>query len=143
MNITQEDLSEFIETVKSGKIGDLQTVMKTLRNAYDLYRDTSIDWAIQLLCDRLQKKPRELNEDDLKERITGWAKNSVKLNNIILKDAEKEFDQGSRIGYGIDGSEQIRKDDFQAVRGTYDENGFVKELLEENENIKHIMEVYC
>lgn len=142
MIITQEDLSEFTERVKSGEIGTLQDVMKTLRSTHEVYQDKSLEWAIQLLCDRLQKKPRDLNEEDLKESITGWAKNSVKLNNMILKDAEKEFDRGSRIGYGIDGSEQIRQDDFQAVRGTYDENGFVKELLEENENIKHIMEVY-
>ena len=55
---------------------------------------------------------------------------------MILKDAEKEFDQNSRIGFGLDGNEAVQQDDFSAVRGSYEENKFVIDLRAENENIE-------
>jgi hypothetical protein len=55
---------------------------------------------------------------------------------MILKDAEKEFDSGSKLGFGIDGDEHTRDMDFQAVRGTYDENKFVLSLKKETIGIE-------
>ena len=39
--------------------------------------------------------------------ISDWRSNAVKLNSMILKDAEKEFDPGSKLGFGIDGDAEI------------------------------------
>ena len=63
--------------------------------------------------------------------ISDWKVNAVKLNNMILKDAEKEFDISSRLGFGIDGNENTRDLDFRAVRGEYEENKFVLGLQKE------------
>jgi len=57
-----------------------------------------------------------------------------------LKDAEKEFDQISKIGFGIDGDEEICNKDFENVRGKYDENKFVLELKKESEEIASVAE---
>jgi len=55
---------------------------------------------------------------------------------MILKDAEKEFDISSRLGFGLDGDENTRDLDFQAVRGTYEENKFVLGLQKEIREIE-------
>ena len=55
---------------------------------------------------------------------------------MILKDAEKEFDSGSRLGFGIDGDEKTRDMDFHAVRGSYEENKFVSGLIKENIDVE-------
>ena len=55
---------------------------------------------------------------------------------MILKDAEKEFDSGSRLGFGIDGDEKTRDMDFHSVRGSYEENKFVSGLKKENKDIE-------
>jgi len=52
-----------------------------------------------------------------------------------LKDAEKEFDMGSQIGYGLDGDTETRRLDFEAVRGTFESNSFVCDLKLESENV--------
>jgi len=44
---------------------------------------------------------------------------------MILMDASKEFDESSRIGFGIDGDEAVRNSDFEAVRGLAEENKFI------------------
>jgi len=63
--------------------------------------------------------------------IREWQEQSLRLNNMIRKDAEKEFDQNSMIGYGSLSGDQCRKLDFEAVRGSYDRNKFVIGLQEE------------
>jgi hypothetical protein len=50
---------------------------------------------------------------------------------MILMDAEKEFDAGSKIGFGLDGDDNVRDADFESVRGTYDTNSFVTGLRQE------------
>jgi len=51
---------------------------------------------------------------------------------MVLKDAEKEFDQHSRIGFGLDGDEQEKLEDFENIRGTYDGNSFVTDIRNES-----------
>ncbi len=40
----------------------------------------------------------------------------------------KEFDGRSKIGFGINGKQGERNKDFEAVRGTYRGNKFVKQI---------------
>ena len=54
---------------------------------------------------------------------------------MILKDAGKEFDQKSQIGFGMDGDDDVAINDFTAVRGSFDDNKFVKETLADSEKI--------
>jgi hypothetical protein len=68
--------------------------------------------------------------------ISDWKESSVTFNELVLEDAYKEFSEKSRIGYGIDGDETIRDQDFEAVLGKYEENKFVNELKKESETIK-------
>ncbi len=39
----------------------------------------------------------------------------------------------SKIGFGLDGDEQVRDQDFEAVRGVLDENKFIKGINKEIE----------
>jgi len=63
--------------------------------------------------EKLTKRHKELN----KEHILA-----------ILGDAEKEYFQRSMNGYALDGTENDKNNDFQQVRGLFEDNNFVKEL---------------
>ena len=70
--------------------------------------------------------------------IDKWFISKTKLLKMILKDAEKEFDSNSRISYGIDGDEEVKDSDFKNVRGSYEENAFVKEVNKEISDCEEI-----
>jgi NDP-sugar pyrophosphorylase family protein len=72
-----------------------------------------------------------INAQQIKQIIEDWRSASTKLNNMILKDAEKEFDATSRIGYGISSEPSVRDADFENVHGRFEDNGFVKALKTE------------
>ena len=69
------------------------------------------------------------------ELIAKWETDSIKLNKMILNDATKEFDDGSKIGFGIDGDQEVADKDFTAVRGTLQDNKFTAGLENEMEQI--------
>ncbi|MDD4109663.1 MAG: DUF4954 family protein, partial [Prolixibacteraceae bacterium] len=79
-----------------------------------------------------------ISREELLIIISDWKTNSVKFNNIILKDAEKEFDRLSRISFGHDGNEDDQRADFEAIRGTYELNSFVKEIKKDSERIEQV-----
>ena len=54
---------------------------------------------------------------------------------MILNDAGKEFDVMSRLGFGADGTTEDRDADFEAVRGTFDTNKFVKQMKQAVEDL--------
>ena len=82
----------------------------------------------ELIYKQEGEKPENLSVDSIVKIISDWRSSAVKLNSMILKDAEKEFDPGSKLGFGIDGDAEIRDRDFHAVRGEYENNKFVKGL---------------
>ncbi|HCL31951.1 MAG TPA: DUF4954 domain-containing protein [Candidatus Latescibacteria bacterium] len=46
----------------------------------------------------------------------------------LLADAEKEYDLVARFGYGVDGDADTQIRDFEAVRGTFEGNSFVRQM---------------
>ena len=49
---------------------------------------------------------------------------------MIYDDSKKEFSLSSHISFGLDGDADSKKIDFEQVRGLFEENPFVKTVLE-------------
>ena len=49
---------------------------------------------------------------------------------MLLKDAHKEFTLSSMTGFGIDGDDEIKRLDFEQVRGEFDNNPVVLAIHE-------------
>ncbi|UCE47155.1 MAG: DUF4954 family protein, partial [Phycisphaerales bacterium] len=65
---------------------------------------------------------------DIITMITDWKKAVLELDEMLYADARKEFAPTAQIGYGLDGDRQTRQADFERVRGTFEENDFVREI---------------
>jgi hypothetical protein len=129
-------IDELIDSVKTCKIRSVNELNENLISIYSNYDKYAWIWCSSLITQQTGHKPENLPVNGLIQIITDWKTNTIKFNNMILKDAEKEFDSGSKIGYGIDGDADTRDDDFQAVRGEYDKNKFVTSLQKESKEIE-------
>ncbi len=58
------------------------------------------------------------------------------LDKMRLADARKEYAAASRISFGIDGDEQVRNADFQAIRGAPEDNDFIIDMQQRLANKK-------
>lgn len=129
-------IEELINSVKSDNIRSITELNKKLKGIYNNYDKYSWEWCANLIGQQTGIELNNITVGSLIQIISDWKTNAVKLNNMILKDAEKEFDSGSKLGFGIDGDEHTRAMDFEAVRGTYEENKFVLDLQKETKNIE-------
>jgi hypothetical protein len=123
-----------------GDIDDLKLVEieDLFKNLYDNYGSFTWDFTLGILKDRFDISSADFTKENLGDIISKWAENRIRLNNMIMSDAKKEFDANSRIGFGLGGDELSRDADFEEVRGSYEENSFVMGLKDDNVKIERI-----
>ena len=121
--------------VEKGEVSGLADFERRLDLLHAAYAKDAFEWCISLAAHRRSTKPGELTAGHLREIISEWKTACLKLNNMILQDAGKEFSASSTIGYGRDGGEEERRADFEAVRGSLEGNAFVQTLRRESENV--------
>ena len=131
-----EKIDEIVESVAQGHIRDLGELQLRLRRIYDGYREYEWDWCIGVMQERLGMAWEKFESPQLVDLIRAGGENAVKLNSILESDAAKEFDEHSRIGYGIDGSREEGKLDFEAVRGSLESNAFIRKLREDSRRVE-------
>ena len=137
----ENSISDLMDSVKSEKILSLDELQKAFRQIHEAYDAEAYSWCVNLIEKRLGIKVGEISTEQLIKIIKDWKTNSIKVKTMVLKDAEKEFDQHSKIGFGIDGDEKTQIDDFEAIRGTYDNNSFVQSIRQEMDDI-NAKEIY-
>jgi len=125
-----------VDSVRTSRIKSVDDLHQNLTLIFENYEKYDWQWCAGLIYDQEGEKPENISIDGIIKIISDWRSNAVKLNSMILKDAEKEFDPGSKLGFGIDGDAEIRDRDFHAVRGEYENNKFVKGLQKESKDIE-------
>jgi hypothetical protein len=131
------EIDKLMESVTTGKIKSIDELIGQLHDIHDNYDKLSWQWCADLIKNQTGTEPQNLSAGSLIQIINDWKISSVKFNNMILKDAEKEFDASTRLGFGIDDEENTRDKDFHSVRGEYHENKFVQDLQKEIVNIEN------
>ena len=104
-------------------LSEMQSALNSLHQNYDEY---SWNWTLDVLEKTIQKPLNQIDIDDIDKILALSQKAKITFNDHILRDAKKEFNSISKTGFGIDGDETDKNLDFEAVRGTFEENAFVK-----------------
>lgn len=125
-----------IESVRSNAISSLDDLIRELKNIYLDYEELAWVWCVDLIQRRFGVEFQNLTKEHLIQIIMDWRSGVKKMNDYILKDAKKEFSEKSRIGYGIDGDENIRDEDFMAVHGEFEKNKFIAGIMEESDSVE-------
>ncbi|MDR0874475.1 MAG: DUF4954 family protein [Prevotellaceae bacterium] len=113
--VPQDILNEMLLQIETEKITSIEEINHSFSEMYKNYSQYEQAFVAQLL----QKYFPEKAEISQKQ---------TELSNAILADAEKEFSASSMVGFGIDGDEEVKRADFENVRGTFAENAFVREI---------------
>jgi hypothetical protein len=127
------DINDFVDSVSLGEIKRIEQIEEKLKSIWQNYTENEWRWCLKLIKTRCTSAREDLTPEYLSQIIKDWKNESIKLNNMILKDALREFDAESKIGYGIDG---YRDEDFAAVRGMPETNSFISRLKKENADVE-------
>jgi len=128
-------IEDLLTSIKTQKIGTLQDLADNLRKIHNDYNKYSWNWCKKLIRDYYDIEIQDITPEQLIMVIDKWKESLTKQTESILLDAKKEYDDKRRIGYGIDGDEKVRDEDFDAVRGLFEENKFIIEVNNEFEKM--------
>jgi hypothetical protein len=121
----QPRLDVLVAAVTNGTVKNLEQLQTALETIQGAYADDEWNW---LLAAYQKIYGRDLSIEPpaaLARLIDQWHESSIRVLDMVGNDAEKEFGPQSRTGFGVDGRPDA---DFEAVRGTFAEDAFVKKL---------------
>jgi NDP-sugar pyrophosphorylase family protein len=120
-------LASLLEALKAGTINDSSALQQQFESIHAGYADDEWSWVLHALPSVFGFEEAALSVDDLELVLKKWQVSSIKLLNMVEMDASKEFEGNVRTGFGIDG---FQDEDFDAVRGSFEDNSFKHQLDE-------------
>ena len=121
-------ISDVLDRVEKGELtlGDIEQAWRNIHANYYSYEWT---WALKHLEKVWGCSYKDVTKQQLQRTILEWKQAVVSLDKMIYQDAQKEFDMTVQTGFGADGGDEIKRLDFEQVRGTFDSNPIVLEIL--------------
>ena len=126
----KSEIEQLLNDIEGGRINELDEINKSFQKMHENYYTYEWTWAIEKIQERCKKRIDEFTSRDVVNFVEMWLESVVKLDKVLYDDAKKEFALSSKIGFGVDGSEKDRNLDFEQVRGEFEKNSFVEEVLD-------------
>jgi len=129
-----------ISQVVSGGISTFEDLHESFRRIYESYKADEWLWFLREYEKLTNCRLCDETDENLRGILSQWKESSLKLLNMVLNDARKEYEGNARIGFGIDGNGDA---DFEAVRGTFNDHRFVKRIRKDMEDINRRYDAVC
>jgi hypothetical protein len=124
----EETIEQMLAEIENGQINTLEEVDARFASIHEAYPMYEWAWAVDVIQKQLGKTIDAITADDIIGLTERWKAAVLELDHRLQADARKEFAPAAQIGFGLDGDEQTKQKDFEAVRGSYETNGFVAEI---------------
>jgi carbonic anhydrase/acetyltransferase-like protein (isoleucine patch superfamily) len=128
--VPQKIVERLLDDIESGKTDTLSKIEEEFRKMHKSYYDWEWTWACERLEKEVGKPVSSFTTGDVIKMVEKWKKSVTDLDKMLYEDARKEFNLSSRTGFGIDGGEEVKKLDFEQVRGDFESNGVVYAIQE-------------
>ncbi|MBP1615853.1 MAG: hypothetical protein H6Q13_3301 [Bacteroidetes bacterium] len=126
----KSEIDQLINGIESGEIDRLKKMNACFSEMHKNYYTYEWTWAYNKIQEFYGLDPETITAKDVVEIVNTWKEAVVGLDRMVYDDARKEFSLSSMTGFGVDGSPDERKLDFEQVRGDFESNPFVTAVLE-------------
>ncbi len=139
----RERLESLSKSISTGRIDTIDSLQQSLLDIRAAYNEDIWLWARHQAKESLQLDLDKITLDQAKDCVTRYCTEQQKFLRLVLIDAEREFDEASRVGFGMDGDAQSADQDFTAVRGKLAENSFVQQINAQIESLPAQCDAIC
>jgi hypothetical protein len=128
--VPRTEIDKLLDEIESGVINSLETLSDSFGEIYKSYYEWEWSWAATALEEEEGKPLADFTSADIIRIVERWKKCVVELDNFLYEDARKEFNVSSMTGFGIDGNDLEKQLDFEQVRGVFESNSVVNDILD-------------
>ena len=124
----QQRVNVLCGAIESGSIADVNAFHAALDGIVRTSAEDEWAWIRNALQKNAGVDFETINESDAISLVNRFVSACSTHLNAVLNDAAREFNERSQLGYGQDGQPEDASADFEAVRGTMDQNDFVRQI---------------
>ena len=135
-------LEKLVADIEQGTVGDLTTFQTQLDRIHAHYAEDEWAWVKAAYLRLTGVNLEKATATELADVADSLLVNRKEFLEAVLVDAIKEFDDLSAMGFGTDGTAEVQRLDFQAVRGDYDSNKFVVQLRAEIQTLTQRVAIF-
>lgn len=128
--LPQEELEKEIAKIEKGEIHSLEEIECFFSEMHSRYYDMEWTWVYKMLEAYYKVDLGSISAEKIIELVRRWQDSVIGLDQLLYKDAKKEFSMTFMTGFGVDGSEKDKLKDFEGVRGAFENNPFVTAVKE-------------
>lgn len=129
-------ITVLLDDIQSGVVTDVVTVNDRFAHMHRMYYDYEWRWAYRIIQEYYGVDFSTVTAETLAGLVNRWKESVVGLDKMIYEDARKEFSLSMMTGFGADGDEAQRKEDFMQVRGSFFESDPFVTSVKEHIRIK-------
>jgi carbonic anhydrase/acetyltransferase-like protein (isoleucine patch superfamily) len=123
-------IETLLSEIEKREMKNADAVNRSFESIHKRYYELEWAWVYDRLPEETGKPNEELTAADIIEIVERWKKSVVDLDRMLYEDARKEFTLSSMTGFGIDGDDEVKKRDFEQVRGDFEKNSVVLAILD-------------
>ncbi|MFV0365572.1 MAG: DUF4954 family protein [Mangrovibacterium sp.] len=126
----KDEIVRLVNIIAEGVMETQEQLNDNLKRLHEQYYEYEWTWTVDFIQEYTGKQVEDFTIEEIIDLVNQWKNAVVELDELLLKDAHKEFNNDVMTGFGIDGDSLVRQKDFQHVRGSFEENSFAQELRE-------------
>jgi acetyltransferase-like isoleucine patch superfamily enzyme len=125
----KSEVDKLLCGIESGRINRLRCINEHFETMHKNYYTYEWTWAYHKIREFYGLDPETLTAKDITDIVNLWKDAVTGLDRLVYEDARKEFSLSSMTGFGVDGSRNEMRQDFEQVRGDFESNPFVTAVL--------------
>jgi hypothetical protein len=126
----KSEVVNLLDYIESEKIKSIEELSESFNEMHRHYYDWEWTWSCEMIEAEAGISVNNLKGTDIIGIVESWKKSVFYLDNLLYEDARKEFTLSSMTGFGIDGGDEVKKLDFEQVRGEFESNSVVSAIQE-------------
>jgi len=125
----KSEVTSLINKIENNTICRLEDINNEFARMASKYYEYEWTWIYDKFEMVYHINPEKITFEDVIKIIKEWKKAVVSLDEMVYNDAKKEFSLSFMTGFGADGDKDQKLKDFEEVRGDFDTNPFVQDVL--------------
>jgi carbonic anhydrase/acetyltransferase-like protein (isoleucine patch superfamily) len=124
------EIENLLLSIEKTELQSADAINKKFEEIHKHYYDMEWAWIYDRLPGETGIPNDKLTASDIISLVEKWKESVVDLDHMLYEDARKEFTLSSMTGFGIDGDDEVKKRDFEQVRGDFEKNSVVLAILD-------------